>query len=184
MIEKPEIINTRDLILKKDGLVYSVYKNTETPFTGICGKYYSQYEVEEYIAEEGAFIEGMGYENMLNYRENYKNGLKHGLCEYFGTFGNPLYKENYQFGLKHGVCEYYYDEITLYKEALHKGTWVFSVWQSNPMSKGKYIYNKGEIISSFSEKEEREKQFLYRKKVKQEKEELFKELLKKQGKLF
>ena len=52
------------------------------------------------------------------------------------------------------------------------------------MSKGKYIYNKGEIISSFSEKEEREKQILYIKKVKQEKEELFKELLKKQGKLF
>ena len=184
MIEKPEIINTRDLIFKKDGLVYSVYKNTETPFTGICGKYYSQYEVEEYIAEDGAFIEGMGYENMLNYREFYKDGLKHGLCEYFGTFGNPLYKENYQFGLKHGVCEYYYDKITLTRLALQKGPWVFSVWQSNPMSKGKYIYNKGEIISSFSEKEEMKRQILYRKKVKQEKEELLKELLKKQGKLF
>ena len=52
------------------------------------------------------------------------------------------------------------------------------------MSKGKYIYNKGKIISSFSEKEEMKKQILYRKKVKQEKEELLKELLKKQGKLF
>ena len=92
MINKPEIINTGYLILKKDGLVYSFYKNTETPFTGICGKYYSQYEVEEYIAEDGAFIERMGYENMLNYREFYKDGLKHGLCEYFGTFGNVVRK--------------------------------------------------------------------------------------------
>ena len=171
-------------MLKDDGLVYSFYKNTETPFTGICGEYYSPDEVEEYIAEDGAFIEGIDFSHMLDYRENYKNGLKHGLCEYFGTFGNPLYKENYQFGLKHGVCEYYYDKITLTRLALRKGPWVFSVWQSNPMSKGKYIYNKGEIISSFSEKEEMKKQILYRKKVKQEKEELLKELLKKQGKLF
>mgnify|MGYP001376757513 CR=1 FL=1 len=177
MIEKPEIINTGYLILKKDGLVYSFYKNTETPFTGICGKYYSQYEVEEYIAEDGAFIEGMGYENMLNYREFYKDGLKHGTCEYYGTFGDPIFRENYKFGLRHGECKYdcdlslyiYYSQY-MHQEGYetrskHGISYLKKKHSSTPFWTGKCIFEKGEMV--YSEEEElrkREEELRKRKK--------------------
>ena len=144
-----------------------------TPFTGIWESYWSE-EADEYYDENGDFIKGMGYENMLNYREFYKDGLKHGTCEYYGTMGGLIFRENYKFGLRHGECEYDCDlgVYIYYSQYLEQGAYYiltqyrrrygYSVSQlfsylkkkhsSTPFWTGKCIFEKGEMV--YSEEEE------------------------------
>ena len=154
-----------------------------TPFTGIWEGYWG--EEVEYYDENGDFIEGMGYENMLNYREFYKDGLKHGTCEYYGTMGGLIFRENYKFGLRHGECEYNYCALSLYiyySQYMHQEgyetrrkhgeryhsdffSYLKKKHSSTPFWSGKCIFEKGEMV--YSEEEElrkREEELRKRKK--------------------
>ena len=144
-----------------------------TPFTGICENYWCE-TTAEYYDENGDFIKGMGYENMLNYREFYKDGLKHGTCEYYAPIGDLIFKENYKFGLRHGECEYdcdlgeyiYYSQyleqgahyiLTQYRRRYGSGAsgvfrYLKKKFSSTPFSRGKCIFEKGEMV--YSEEEE------------------------------
>ena len=163
-----ELFHTERFI--KNNRLYLVGETT--PFTGICEGYWCE-TTAEYYDENDDFIEGMGYQNMLNYREAYKDGLKHGTCEYYAPVGDLIFKENYKFGLRHGECEYDCDlgEYIYYSQYLEQGAYYiltqyrrrygYSVSQlfsylkkkhsSTPFLTGKCIFEKGEMVYSDEE---------------------------------
>lgn len=48
--------------------------------------------------------------------DRYKNGKRHGICNYYFPNGSPMYSHSYKRGKQHGPCKHFQDDGAIYYE--------------------------------------------------------------------
>ena len=114
MTNKPEIVNEKDLIVRKDGLFYK--KHAKKPFTGIGEDFLDNgaVAVTDYKdGKEDGLFEGFFENGQLKEKGNYKNGSPHGLFEEFFKDGQLKHRRIYKNGTYEGPFEYFDEDGNL-----------------------------------------------------------------------
>ena len=110
LIGHGNVIDESDLNYRNDKY-YEV--NSDTPYTGKIVSYYENGQLEYLENYKDGVAHGLCegyYENgQLSYSENYKNDYPHGLCKGYYENGQLEYSENYKDGELHGLLEHYYE---------------------------------------------------------------------------